>query len=71
MNLMDNFYKPTMDRKVYKEIVLCQHCNGSGIMPIYNDNPMYEGPRTQQCPVCGGLGRRWRIVTIEYELLKI
>jgi DnaJ-class molecular chaperone len=71
MNPPENYYNPTIDRKVDKEIVICQHCKGTGILPIYNDSPYYEGPRTQQCPVCAGLGRRQRIVITEYELVKI
>lgn len=65
-----NSITPQWGRKCYRGVVvLCGFCKGEGKVPLYNDNPAYDGPREQVCQVCMGAGRRRRTVTVEYDLL--
>lgn len=61
-------YSPQWGKTRSKEIVLCEFCKGFGKVPLHNDNPAYDGPLEQLCPVCMGKGRRWRIVVTEFDL---
>ncbi len=68
MELPENYLTPVIGKTTERRVVLCDYCKGTAEVPVYNFNPAYEGPYTQQCPVCKGAGRRWMITTIDYDI---
>lgn len=50
-------FKPVETRKDLR-VVICDRCEGTGKVRVYNENPGYQGPGEEQCPICDGSGRR-------------
>lgn len=51
-------------------IVICDRCEGTGKVRVYNEDPGYSGPGEEQCPICLGKGRRQLIIQFMFSPIK-
>ena len=69
---MDNAKLEYVPRKTRQQrgVVLCIKCMGTGTFRLFVETGDFSGYKNVVCPECEGKGRLWRIVKIEYELIK-
>jgi len=60
----------SVKRLTNRDIVICYYCKGEGKVRVYNDNPSFDGPYIEKCPVCEGSGRRIVVTITEYMPFK-
>jgi DnaJ-class molecular chaperone len=58
MPLPAEFITSAVKRNTDRSVIICFHCKGEGKVSVFNDDPRYEGPWIEPCPVCEGSGRR-------------
>lgn len=51
-------------------IVICDRCEGTGKVRVYNEDPGYSGPGEEQCPICNGKGRRNLLINFVFSPIK-
>lgn len=51
-------------------IVICDRCEGTGKVRVYNEDPGYSGPGEEQCPICNGTGRRNLLISFMFSPIK-
>jgi len=51
-------------------IVICDRCEGTGKVRVYNEDPGYSGPGEEQCPICNGRGRRNLLINFVFSPIK-
>ncbi|HNW74869.1 MAG TPA: hypothetical protein PKN44_14665 [Bacteroidales bacterium] len=51
-------------------IVICDRCEGTGKVRIYNEDLGYSGPGEEQCPICNGRGRRNLLINFVFSPIK-
>lgn len=51
-------------------IVICDRCEGTGKVRVYDEDPGYSGPGEEQCPICNGTGRRNLLISFMFSPIK-
>lgn len=51
-------------------IVICDRCEETGKVRVYNEDPGYSGPGEEQCPICNGRGRRNLLINFVFSPIK-